>query len=285
MGRSKHGGWGKKPPSSPSDTFVDGIPIKSNVVPSPSVTLVIDGFPIRAMPHLAADAEVGSPYALPDPEHHKDSEDPIRAMPHLAADAEGGSPNAPPDLECHGDSEDPIRAMPHLAADAEVGSPDAPPVSERHKDSEEARGSSLSPSLLQYDTDAPIKNEEEHKYSEEARGSSLSLSLLQYHTDAPIKNEEEHEDTTITDPLIWHLVGVDGLEDDALCHMNAFYALLKDWYCRKDYMAILLKKAGYDERVAFGEDLIISGDCRLSYLASNTNAYKWAKKYHVVTVG
>jgi hypothetical protein len=37
--------------------------------------------------------------------------------------------------------------------------------------------------------------------------------------------------------------------------------------------------------VAFGEDLIIGGDCRSSYLAGNTNAYKWAKKYHVVTVG
>jgi hypothetical protein len=37
--------------------------------------------------------------------------------------------------------------------------------------------------------------------------------------------------------------------------------------------------------VAFGEDLIIGGDCRSSYLAGNTNAYKWAKKYHFVTVG
>jgi hypothetical protein len=112
MGCSKRGGRGKKPPSSPSITFVDGIPIKSIVVPSPSVTSVIDRFPIRAMPHLAADVEVGSPDAP-----HKDSEDPIRAIPHLAADAEVGSPDVPPDPECH-------------------------------KDSEEARGSSLSPSLL-----------------------------------------------------------------------------------------------------------------------------------------
>ncbi len=75
------------------------------------------------------------------------------------------------------------------------------------------------------------------------------------------------------------------MEGDALCPMNAFYTLLKDWYCRKDYTAVLLTKVGYDERVVFGEDLIISGDCRLSYLAGNTNAYKWAKKYHIVTVG
>jgi hypothetical protein len=110
-------GAGQKPPLSPSDTFIDGIPIKSNVVPSPSVTLVIDVFPIRVMPHLAADAEVGSADAPPDPEGHEDSEDLIRAMPHLAADAEVGSPDAPLDPECH-------------------------------EDSEEARGSSLSPSLL-----------------------------------------------------------------------------------------------------------------------------------------
>jgi hypothetical protein len=113
----------------------------------------------------------------------------------------------------------------------------------------------------------------------------LSPSLLQYDTDVSIENEEEHEDTTITNPLIWHLEGVDGLEGDALCHMNAFYALLKNWYRRKDYTAVLLTKVGYDERVAFGEDLIIGGDCRSSYLAGNTNAYKWAKKYLIVTVG
>jgi hypothetical protein len=108
MGCSKHGGRGKKPPSSPSVTFVDGISIESNVVPSPSVNLVIDGFPIRAMPHLAADAEVGSPDALPDPECHEYSEDPISAMPHLAADAEVGSPDAPPDPEPHKDSEEAV---------------------------------------------------------------------------------------------------------------------------------------------------------------------------------
>ncbi len=56
----------------------------------------------------------------------------------------------------------------------------------------EACGSSLSPSLLWYETDAPIENEEVYEYSEEDRGSSLSPSLLQYDTDAPIKNEEEH---------------------------------------------------------------------------------------------
>ncbi len=187
-------------------------------------------------------------------------------MPHLAADAVVGSPNAPPDPECHEDSEVPIWSMPHLAADAVVGSPDAPPDPEGREDSEDAQGSSLSPSLLQYDTDAPIENEEEIEDSDEARGSSLYPPLLKFDTDAPIKKEEEHEDTIITDPLIWHLEGVEGWENDSLCHMNAFYALLKNWYRRKDYTAVLLMKAGYDEQVAFGEDLIIGGDCRLKYI-------------------
>jgi hypothetical protein len=148
MNRSKHGGRGKNPPLFPSVTFIDGIPIKSNVVPSPSVTSYINGFPIRAMPHLATVTEAGSPDAPPDPEGHEDSEEPIRAMPHLEADAEVGSPDAPPDQEGYKDSEVPIRAMPHLAADSEIGSPDAPPDPEGHEDSEEAHGSSLPPSLV-----------------------------------------------------------------------------------------------------------------------------------------
>jgi hypothetical protein len=224
MSRSTCGGQGKNPPLSPSVTFINGNPIKSNAMRSPSVTSIIDGFPIRAMPHLAAVTEVGPP-------------------------------NAPPDPDGHEDSEDLIRAMPHLAAVIEVGSPDAPPDPEGYKDSEEARGSSLSPSLLQYDTDAPIKN------------------------------EEEDNNTTNTNPSILHLEGVEEFEWDALCHVNTFYALLKPWYCQKDYTSVLLTKAGYDKRVAFGVYLINGGDCRSSFMAVNTAAYEWAKKYHVVTVG
>jgi hypothetical protein len=60
---------------SPSVTFIDGIPIKSNAMPSPSVISIINGFTIKAIPHLAAVAELGSPDAPPDPEGHKDSEE------------------------------------------------------------------------------------------------------------------------------------------------------------------------------------------------------------------
>ena len=50
-------------------------------------------------------------------------------------------------------------------------------------------------------------------------------------------------------------------------------------------LSVLLTKAGYDKRVKFGRFLINGGDCQSSYLAGNSNAYKWAKKYHVITVG
>jgi hypothetical protein len=102
----------------------------------------------------------------------------------------------------------------------------------------------------------------------------MSPSLLEYDTDAPIKNEEEHKDITNTNPCIWRLGGGKGLEGDALCHMNAFYALLKGWYCQKDYTSVLLMKAGYDKQVAFGVYLINGGDCRSSFMAGNTTANK-----------
>ena len=46
-----------------------------------------------------------------------------------------------------------------------------------------------------------------------------------------------------------------------------------------------MTKAGYGKRVKFGRFLIDGGDCRSGYQAGNSNAYKWALKYHVVTVG
>jgi len=39
----------------------------------------------------------------------------------------------------------------------------------------------------------------------------------------------------------WHIEGVDGLGgDDNIFHMNAFYYLLKMWYCNNEYTSILL---------------------------------------------
>ena len=83
----------------------------------------------------------------------------------------------------------------------------------------------------------------------------------------------------------WVIEGVEELDADARCHMLAFYTNLKNWYRQRDYTSVLLTKAGYDERVAFGMFLIEGGDCRSGFMAGTSTAYKWAKKYHVVTVG
>ena len=83
----------------------------------------------------------------------------------------------------------------------------------------------------------------------------------------------------------WVIEGVEELDADAHRHMLTFYTNLKDWYRQRDYTSVLLTKAGYDERVAFGMFLIEGGDCRSGFMAGTSTAYKWAKKYHVVTVG
>ncbi len=75
------------------------------------------------------------------------------------------------------------------------------------------------------------------------------------------------------------------MEGDAVHHMNAFYALLKDWYHKKDYTSILMTRRCYDEHVAFGLYLNNGGDCRSKYVADMMTAYKWANKYHVFSVG
>ena len=78
---------------------------------------------------------------------------------------------------------------------------------------------------------------------------------------------------------------MEGLDGDALHHMNAFYyVLLKDWYCQ-NYTAVLLTREGYNKRVEFGLYLSNGGDSRESLLNGNSMAYKWAAKYHVLTVG
>ena len=83
----------------------------------------------------------------------------------------------------------------------------------------------------------------------------------------------------------WVIDGVEDLDADAHCHMTAFYKDLWQWYCQRDYTAVFLTKAGYDERVKFSRLLINDGDCRSGFMAGYSNAYKWAKKYHVITVG
>jgi hypothetical protein len=105
--------------------------------------------------------------------------------------------------------------------------------------------------------------------------------------DPPIAGKDDGNDKGITpvDLFDWSIEGVEGLEGDAVRHMNAFYGMLKDKLHAKDQTTILLSKDDYDPRLQFGLYLVKGGDCRSSAMAGNTSAYKWARKYHVVTAG
>jgi hypothetical protein len=93
------------------------------------------------------------------------------------------------------------------------------------------------------------------------------------------------EDGPPIDLVDWSIEGVEGLEGDALCHMKAFYGMLKETLCQKDSTSVLLSKDDYNRRVEFGLYLINGGDCRTSAIAGNTTAYMWVRKYHIVTAG
>ena len=84
----------------------------------------------------------------------------------------------------------------------------------------------------------------------------------------------------------WTIEGVEGLNDGEIRHMNAFYALLKKWFCGKEYSSAVLTKADYEARV---NHLLLlkqgETDCCEAYKAGNINAYKWARKYHLFTFG
>jgi hypothetical protein len=146
-----------------------------------------------------------------------------------------------------------FKEMPHLA---EVGqAPYAPPDPEGNKGSEDA------PPFL-------LGNE---------GSEDEPFLLLQDDTAAQNVNADQSTD--------WVIEGVEEVDADAHRHMTAFYTNLKELYRQRDYTSVLLTKRGYDERVAFGMFLVEGGDCRSGYLAGTSTAYKWAKKYHVVTVG
>jgi hypothetical protein len=54
---------------------------------------------------------------------------------------------------------------------------------------------------------------------------------------------------------------------------------------QKNTTSILLSKDDYNRRVEFGLYLKNGGDCRTSAVAGNSSAYKWERKYQVVTAG
>ncbi len=138
-----------------------------------------------------------------------------------------------------------------------------------HQESEEEQRDGKEEAAGGADIDAPIADID----------APIDSLLLQDNTAAPIiKNVVDGDEE-------WIIKGVEGLDADARCHMNAFYANLREWHCQRNYTSILLTRAGYDKRVAFVVFLIEGGDCRSGFMAGTFTAYNWAKKYHVVTVG
>jgi hypothetical protein len=83
---------------------------------------------------------------------------------------------------------------------------------------------------------------------------------------------------------IWIIEGTDNLDDAGIHHKNAFYGLLKEWFCGRDYTCTLLTKRKYDEILKFCLDLINGADCCSLYIAGNKQAYKWAAKYNAIVV-
>ena len=107
-------------------------------------------------------------------------------------------------------------------------------------------------------------------------------ALPPFPQEAPEENSTEQEGAASD---IWIIECSDDLDDAGICHKNAFYTLLKEWFLRRDYTCTLLTKRKYDEIFKFCLDLINGADCRSLYIAGNKQAYKWAAKYNAIVVG
>jgi hypothetical protein len=75
------------------------------------------------------------------------------------------------------------------------------------------------------------------------------------------------------DPYHWNIEGVEGRDDGEICHMNAFYALLKKWFRKKEHTSVLSTKKDNDAIVNYLL-LLKQGDtdCREGYFSGNYNA-------------
>jgi hypothetical protein len=83
--------------------------------------------------------------------------------------------------------------------------------------------------------------------------TSDAASAKEDHGDGKVGNANPVDETTniLSKPYNWIIEGVEGLDEGKICHMNAFYALLKKWIRGKEYTSVLLIKADYDARVNF----------------------------------
>jgi hypothetical protein len=98
--------------------------------------------------------------------------------------------------------------------------------------------------------------------------------------------KETYADDNEAKGICWTSVeGVEGLDGDAICHIKAFYSMLQRWYSEGEYTSILLLREDYDKQVKFLCFLKEAGDCQTSFVRGNANAYKWAWKYCIFTLG
>ena len=63
--------------------------------------------------------------------------------------------------------------------------------------------------------------------------------------------DQDDASTSNVAPNNWNIEGVESLDDKGIRHMNAFYALLKEWVGKKEYTTKLMMKAEYDKIVNF----------------------------------
>ena len=98
----------------------------------------------------------------------------------------------------------------------------------------------------------------------------------------PVNDEFNKDHINLSNTYNWIIKGVEGLDEERVRHMNAFYALLRKYLGGKEYTSQLITKEDYNARVNFllrvkeGDT-----DCREGFLTGNTNTYKWLKRYHV----
>ena len=65
----------------------------------------------------------------------------------------------------------------------------------------------------------------------------------------PVSDESAEENSTVLSKSFnWIIEGVEDLDEEKICHMKAFYALLKKWMRGKEYTSKLMTKEDYDAR-------------------------------------
>ncbi len=98
----------------------------------------------------------------------------------------------------------------------------------------------------------------------------------------PVDDESNEDHINLSNTYNWIIEGVEGLDEERVRHMSAFYALLRKWLGGKEYTSQLITKEDYNARVNF---LLCAKegdtDCHEVFLTGNTNLYKWLQRYHV----